>query len=71
MLVANWREVLRHAWSIRLIAIAVGLSFLEVLLPLIGGSLPLPPFLTALLIAASAAGAFVARLFAQKDLPHE
>lgn len=67
-LIPNWRVVLRHAWSIRLLAIAGGLSFLEVLLPLIGARLPFPPLITALLIAASSAGAFVARFVAQRQI---
>ncbi|SFV31407.1 hypothetical protein SAMN05216456_1331 [Devosia crocina] len=67
-LAADWQAVLRHAWSIRLMAVAALLSFLEVVLPLIGGHLPFPPVVTALLIGLATAGAFVARLVAQKDL---
>lgn len=67
-LVANWRHVLRHAWSVRLIAVAAALSFLEVLLQLVGAGLPFPPLVIALVTAAVSAGAFVARLVVQKDL---
>jgi hypothetical protein len=37
-LVANWRRVLRYAWSIRLMLFAGLLSGLELVLPLLDGS---------------------------------
>lgn len=64
---ADWRTVLRHAWSVRFMAVAALLSFLEVVLPLVGSGLPFPPVLTALLIGLATAGAFVARIVAQKQ----
>lgn len=61
-LTSNWRAVLRHAWSIRLILIAGLLTGLEALLPFLGwvphGPLAILSFLVI-------AGAFVARLTAQ------
>lgn len=68
-LMAEWRKVLRHAWSVRLLALAALFSFLEVLLNLAGASLPFPPIVTALATALVTAAAFVARFVAQKDLP--
>ena len=40
--VANWRAVLRKAWSARLMLLAALLSGAEVVLPLLGGILPIP-----------------------------
>ena len=66
--VANWRAVLRHAWSVRLLAVAFILTGLEVALPLMDGLLPIPPRSFAILAGLATAGAFVARLVAQKGV---
>lgn len=65
-LVWNWREVLRKAWSVRLMILAAVLSGVEVALPFFGDSLPRGVF--ALLSMLVVGGAFVARLMAQKGL---
>jgi len=70
-IVANWRRVLRRAWSIRLLVIAGVLSGAEVALPIIDGVLPVPPGVFAALSGIITAAAFVARLTAQKDFDHE
>lgn len=67
-LVANWRDVLRRAWSIRLMLIAALLSGLEVALPLFGDMLPIPTGALAALSFIITAGAFAARLIAQQGL---
>jgi hypothetical protein len=67
MLIANWREVLRKAWSIRLILLAGLLSGLEAVLPYIG-ALPIPSGVFALLSMFVIAASFAARLMAQKDI---
>jgi hypothetical protein len=67
-LVANWRAVLRRAWSVRLMLVAAALSAAEVALPLIGGVLPIPPLTFAALSALTTAGALIARVVAQKDV---
>jgi len=67
-LAANWRAVLRRAWSIRLILIAALLSGIEVALPLVGDVLPVPPGVFAGLSFLTTAGAFFARLVAQKGV---
>ena len=67
-LVANWRAVLRRAWSIRLIILAGLLSGAEIALPLLDGLLSIPPGLFAALSFAATAGAFVARLMAQSNV---
>lgn len=69
--VANWRAVLRRAWSIRLIVIAGLLSGIEVALPLAGDALPLPSGLFAGLSLIVTAAAFVARIVAQKGVSDE
>ena len=68
MLVRNWRDVLRRAWSIRLLILAGLLSGLEVALPLIDGFIDIPRGIFAALSGLTVAGAFVARLLAQKGL---
>lgn len=69
--IADWRRVLRRAWSIRLMILAAVLSGIEVALPLLDGLVPVPAGVFAGLSAFTTAGAFVARLLAQKDMDHE
>ena len=66
-LVANWRRVLKHAWSIRLIILAGVLSGAEVALSLpdIEARLDWPHGIFAALSAITTAAAFIARLTAQ------
>lgn len=63
-LLSNWREVLRKAWSIRLMLLAALLSGVEVILPFFMDAFPRGVF--AILSFGTVAGAFVARLIAQK-----
>ncbi|KPH80535.1 hypothetical protein [Bosea vaviloviae] len=67
-LVANWKRVLKHAWSIRLIILAGLLSGAEIALPLLDGLLPVPKGVFAGLSFVATAGAFVARLVAQESV---
>ena len=65
MLIAEWRAVLRHAWSVRLMLLAAALNGLSIALSIDPFLLPIP-----LPLAASAAGvadfaAVVSRFFAQ------
>ena len=64
----NWRAVLKHAWSVRLLLIAAVLSGLEVALPLLDGVLPIPPLAFAALSGVSVCGAFIARFVVQEKL---
>lgn len=64
----NWRAVLRHSWSVRLIALAAVLSGLEVALPFVGYKLPVSDMARAGIYFAVVSGAFVARLLAQKKV---
>lgn len=62
----NWKDILRRAWSIRLMLLAGLLSGGEVILPLFIDAMPRNVFAILSLLAVS--GAFVARLVAQKDV---
>lgn len=62
----NWRDILRKAWSIRLMILAGILSAAEVVLPLFADVMPRGTF--AALSAVTVTAAFVSRLIAQKDL---
>lgn len=66
--VKNWRDVLRKAWSIRLMVAAGLLSGLEVALPFLEGWLPVPTGTFAALSGITTALAFYARLVAQKGI---
>lgn len=62
----NWREILRKAWSIRLMLLAGLLTGCEVILPLFTDTMPRNVFAILSMLAVS--GAFVSRLVAQKDV---
>lgn len=64
---ADWRRVLRHAWSIRFMALSAVLSAIEAALPFLDGYLPIPQGVFALLSALTVGGAFIARLVAQES----
>ncbi|TWD58073.1 hypothetical protein FB480_101828 [Agrobacterium vitis] len=70
MLVNNWRQVLKRAWSVRLIVAAGIFSGAEVFLPLIDGYVDMPRGLFAALSGFTGAAAVISRLLVQKDLPH-
>jgi hypothetical protein len=69
-LASDWKRVLRHAWSVRLIVIAGILSGIEAVLPLIGAFPVSQAIQIAIAIATPivVAAAFVARLVAQEKL---
>lgn len=62
----NWKNLIRRAWSIRLMVVAGILSAVEVVLPLFADDIPRGLF--AALSGVTVAAAFVARLVAQQDL---
>ena len=62
----NWRELLKRAWSIRLMLLAGLLSGIEVALPFVAPRFP--PLVFAFASMVTVAAAFCARLIAQKDL---
>lgn len=63
---SNWQDILRKAWSIRLMFLAAVLSGAEIVLPLFSESIPRGPFAVGSFLTVAAA--FVARLVAQKGL---
>ncbi len=67
-LLHNWRDVLKFAWSIRLMVIAGLLSGAEIALPLLDGVVVIPRGVFAALSFAATAGAFIARLIAQASI---
>ncbi|MGO4339024.1 hypothetical protein AB4037_29320 [Labrys sp. KB_33_2] len=67
-LVTNWRAVLRHAWSVRLLLLAAVLSGLEATLPLLAPYLPIPDRLFAALTGLTVGAALFARFLAQKGV---
>jgi len=64
----NWRDILVHAWSVRLMALAAALTGLEVATPYLSGLVPIPTGLFAALSGLCSAAALVARVIAQKDI---
>lgn len=67
-LIPHWGRVLRHAWSIRLIALSALLSGLEVAVPFLDGLLPVSPGVFAALAALSTIAAGIARFVAQASI---
>ena len=65
-LYANWKRILRKAWSMRLMAVAALLTGCEVVLPLFGDSIPRNVF--AGLSFVVVIGAMIARITYQKEL---
>lgn len=70
-LVNDWRKVLRHAWSVRWMIVAVVFTFAEVALPLMDGYLPIPQGVFAALSAFAACGALASRFIMQKEFHDE
>ena len=66
-LVENWRAILRHAWSIRLMVLAIVLTGMEAAVPYLDW-LPIPRGLFALGSALVSAGAIYARFVLQKPI---
>ena len=67
-LVADWRRVMRHAWSVRLMALAGILSGFEAALPYLPAFLSMSPAVLATLTGIVVAAAFISRLVAQEKL---
>ncbi len=68
-LATDWKNIIKKAWSIRLILVAGLLSGAEVALPFIDDRLPRGVFAALSLIVTGAA--FVARILAQRGLHDE
>lgn len=68
MLIHNWKKVLIHAWSIRLIVLAAVLSGIEIVIPLMPTFVEIPPGYFAGASFVVTVAAFVARLTAQQSV---
>jgi hypothetical protein len=66
--VSNWREVLRYAWSLRLIVLAGLLSGIELAIAVFIDNPPIPRGLFALLIVIVSVAAAIARFVAQRKV---
>lgn len=64
----NWRDILRKAWSVRLMLVAALLSGIEVAVPIFYTAADFPPGVFAAASAMVTAAALVARIVAQKDV---
>lgn len=70
-LIENWRAVLKHAWSVRLILLAAVLSGLEVAMQVViafGVQVPVPSGLFAALAGLVSFAACLARFFVQQKV---
>lgn len=66
--IANWRAVLRYAWSVRLNALCAVLIGLDATIPYLEGVLPVPQGVFAAIAFAVAVGAMIARFIPQKTI---
>lgn len=67
-LLADWKTVLRKAWSVRLLLVAAALSAIEVGLTFVREFLPVPPGWFAVASIAITFAALYARLVAQNSM---
>jgi hypothetical protein len=68
-LVANWKRLVRKAWSMRLMALAFALSVTEAVMPFYSDGFP--PRFFAILSGLVIAFAWIARIVAQKEFENE
>ena len=69
--IRDWRKVLRHSWSVRLLGLAFLFSAAEVALPYLQSVLPLSHGWFGAVSGLATGAAFVARLLAQKQFQVE
>ena len=67
-LVSNWKEILHKAWSVRLIALVVLFSGLEVAMPFLEGVIDVPPGVFAAIAGLVSSMAILARILAQNNI---
>jgi Trk-type K+ transport system membrane component len=63
----DWKKIVRHAWSVRLLALAGVLSGVETAVPFLQGYIPVSPGTFAILSALSTCAALISRVVAQKQ----
>lgn len=66
MLKSDWKQILRKAWSVRLIVLAGLFSALEVIVPLFDDAFPRNTF--AVLSGITTAAALIARVMMQRNM---
>jgi len=64
----DWRHILRHAWSVKIILVAGVLTGLEVFLPMIweNGLIAFPPWVYPITMLMLTMAALIARVLAQE-----
>ena len=67
-LIDEWHKVLLHSWSVRLMYVVAGLSFLESVLPWLDGILPIPHWLFNIIVGLVSLAAAYARVVYQEKL---
>lgn len=70
-LVANWRRVLRHAWSVHLnvgALVMAALAGIDTAWPLLGGFLPISPVVFAVLAGVFSMASILARALYQEKV---
>jgi hypothetical protein len=68
-LIAGWRQIIKKAWSVRLITVAGLLSGLELILPMFGADIPRNWYAIATMAVTTLA--LIARVVAQKEFGNE
>lgn len=66
MLTTDWKQILKKAWSVRLVVVSCVFTAAEVIVPMYSDTFPRNTF--ALLSALTAVGALVARVLMQNNL---
>ena len=70
-LLSNWRAVLRHAWSVRLMILAALFSGAEIAWPFLEGFVPVPRATFGVISGLLTMAALIARFVAQKPISGE
>ena len=68
MVVPNWRDVLKHAWSVRIMLVAVVLSGAEAVVPYLDTLIDISPKRFAAIMFFVSMAALAARFAAQKKI---
>lgn len=64
-LLPDWQDILKRAWSIRLLVLSTVLTGIEIILPMF--ELQMPQFLFGIAMLVITIAAFVSRLMVQKE----
>lgn len=64
----NWRQILRHAWSVRFLGLAALFDGVNASVPYLDGLLPVPPGMFAALAGLSSVAALISRVVYQETV---